>query len=67
MDSAALTNAWLAAVARLQGRPDPLPKPGPAKTLSDVIERGLRSGGLADQVARQRDATAPGQVTDKRV
>jgi hypothetical protein len=64
MDSAALTTAWLAAVARVQNRPDTLPKPGPAKTLSDVIERGLRSGGLAE-IARKDDPTAPGQVTDK--
>jgi hypothetical protein len=56
--SAALTNAWLLAVARLRApATDMPPRTGPPQTLTDVIENGLRHAG-AGNPPRQVDRLA---------
>jgi hypothetical protein len=66
--STALTTAWLEAVHRVQSTQSPVPKVAPAEqTLADVIESGLRHGGVDSKDPNWVDPTAPGQVLDRRV
>jgi hypothetical protein len=66
--STALTTAWLEAVHRVQSAQSPVPKAAAAEqTLTDVIESGLRHGGVDSTDPNWVDPTAPGQVLDRRV
>jgi hypothetical protein len=66
--STALTTAWLEAVHRVQSAQSPVPKVAPAEqTLADVIESGLRHGGVDSKDPDWVNPTAPGQVLDRRV
>lgn len=58
--STALTAAWLDAVRRVQSEriqnlEDIMPQSGPAQTLTDVMEAGLKSGGAAPLNATDTD------------
>jgi hypothetical protein len=66
--STALTTAWLEAVHRVQSAQSPVPRVAPAEqTLADVIESGLRHGGVDSKDPDWVNPTAPGQVLDRRV
>jgi hypothetical protein len=66
--STALTTAWLEAVHRVQSVPSPVPKVASAEqTLTDVIESGLRHGGIDSKEPTWVDPMAPGQLIDKHV
>ena len=70
--SAGTSAIWLDAFVRTQTKPDVPEQPGPAKTLTDVIERALRSGGLDSKdpdwvdptKSVQLNPTRPGQVVN---
>jgi hypothetical protein len=66
--SAALTNAWLQAVSRIQSQQTPGPPvPREERTMTDVIEGVLRSGGLDSQDPQWEDPSHPGHVVDRTV
>ena len=66
--STALTTAWLEAVHRVQSVQSPVPKVAPAEQkLTDVIESGLRHGGIDSKDANWVDPTAPGRILDRQV
>jgi len=62
-----LTNAWLGAFVRTQ-TPQPLPpQTGPAQTLTDLIERALRTGGSDSRDPGWVDPAQPGHLVDRLV
>jgi hypothetical protein len=64
--STTLTNAWLQAVARVQSQRVFGARVAAAeRTITDVIERALRSGGLDSQDPQWVDPTRPGQLVDR--
>jgi hypothetical protein len=65
--SAALSNAWLQAVARIQSQLPPQPQPVPRneRMLTDVIEAVLRRGKFDPPVAEQLDPNRPGRLVDR--
>jgi hypothetical protein len=66
--STALTTAWLEAVHRVQSAQSPVPKVTPEeRTLTDVIESGLRHGGIDSKDTNWVEPTAPGRVLDRSV
>ena len=61
----ALTNAWLQAVYRTRSEQHPQVKVTPAeRTMSDVMERALRGGGLDSKDPQWTDPRRAGQQID---
>jgi hypothetical protein len=64
--SAALANAWLQAVARIQSQQTPGPPvPRDEQTMTNVIESALRHGTLDSRDPQWQDPSRPGQVVDR--
>jgi hypothetical protein len=62
--SAALSNAWLQAVARIQSQQPPQPPvPRAERMLTDVIEGVLRRGTFEPSLAERLDPT--GRLVDR--
>ena len=64
--SAALTNAWLQAVARIQSQQTPGPPvPRAEQTMTNVIESALRHGTLDSRDPQWKDPSGPGLLVDR--
>jgi hypothetical protein len=66
MDVNALAVAWLSAFQRIQSKPPPGPeRPWAEPTLTNVIERALREGGMDSKDPGWVDPTQPGARIDR--